>query len=369
MEFFNRIHCKYTGIKGFLTVYNDALRYRYMITKKALEKARILAFWEKHGLEATGDAFRVKRRTLFDWKRKFVLGNKIPEALNEKKRTPKHKRKRLWPDEIIAEIKRQRWEHPNLGKEKLYPILKSFCVAKNLPCPKSKTIGRLIKDCGGLRIFPQKVRHNGKVAPVQRQQVLRKPKDFTVEYPGHLVALDTIEKIIHGSRRYVITFEDIYARFSFAWATTSHASLAAKEFFDYCRMVFPFPFAFVLTDNGSEFKKQFAEELKRLHLIHYHTYPKTPKMNAHVERFNRTIQEEFVDYHVGSLLDVAAFNRKLIDWLVWYNTERVHYAFKNQMSPVQFMISLPESVLAKTGVECKNGWPYTAVCKTHFVGV
>jgi hypothetical protein len=36
MEFFNRIHCKYTGIKGFIKVYEDGLRYRYTITKKAL---------------------------------------------------------------------------------------------------------------------------------------------------------------------------------------------------------------------------------------------------------------------------------------------------------------------------------------------
>ena len=96
-----------------------------------------------------------------------------------------------------------------------------------------------------------------------------------------------------------------------------------KEFFGYCLRVFPFPVAFVLTDNGSEFAKHFSEELKRLHLTHYHTYPKTPKMNAHVERFNRTIQEEFANYHIGALLEPDVFNRKLIDWLVWYNTVRV----------------------------------------------
>ena len=53
MEFFNHIHCKYTGIKGFLTVYNDGLRYRYMITERAKYKAKVSVFWEKHGLEAT----------------------------------------------------------------------------------------------------------------------------------------------------------------------------------------------------------------------------------------------------------------------------------------------------------------------------
>ena len=358
MAFYHKIHCTYTGIKGFVTIYNDALRYRYMITQKALEKARILAFWEKHGLQAATEAFHIKRRTLFDWKKKFIEGGKKPEALNEKKRTPKTKRKRNWHEDIITEIKRLRWEHPNLGKDKVHPLIARFCRVRKIRCPEISTIGRLIKDCGGLRMFPKKVRHNGQIVTLKRRKVLRKPKDFKTTYPGHLVALDTVERIVHGSRRYVITFEDIYTRFAFAWATTSHASLAAKEFFDYCGKVFPFSFAFVLTDNGSEFTKHFSEELKRLHTIHYHTYPKTPKMNAHVERFNRTIQEEFVDYHDGELLNVDLFNRKLIDWLFWYNAERPHWAFQNKLSPVQFIMSLQAQSLIPSR-ECRNGWTYT----------
>ena len=359
MAFFHKIHCTYTGVKGFVTLYHDALRYRYMITQKALERARILAFAEKHGIKIASEAFKVSRRTLYTWKHRFKDGEKKPEALNEKKRTPKTKRKRNWHEDIIAEIKRLRWNHPNLGKDKIHPSLERFCKARNIACPQISTIGRLIKDCGGLRMFPQKVRHNGQIVPLKRKKLPRKPKDFKATYPGHLVALDTIERIVHGSRRYIITFEDIHTRFAFAWATNSHASLAAKEFFDYCRKVFPFSFSFVLTDNGSEFAKHFSEELKHLHLVHYHTYPRTPKMNAHVERFNRTIQEEFVDYHDGELLEVDVFNRKLIDWLIWYNTERPHWAFQNLLSPVEYIMSLQTQSLIPSQ-ECKMGWTYTS---------
>lgn len=364
MEFYNRIHCKYTGIKGFMTVYNDALRYRYMITEKAKEKAKILIFWEKHGLEPTLDAFPVKRSTLYLWKQQWEKGGKKTEALNEKSRIPRTKRKRLWPIEVIAEIKRLREIHPNLGEKKIYPLLYQFCCQNNLFCPKPTTIGRLIKDLGGLRTFPQKVSHFGKIKKMNRQKVLRKPKDFTPLYPGHLVALDTVERFVNGCRRYIITFEDIYTRFGFAWTTKSHASLAAKEFFGLCQRVFPFSFAFmnVLTDNGSEFKKHFTEELKQQHLIHYHTYPKTPKMNAHLERFNKTIQEEFIDYHVYELLDPDVFNRLLIDWLIFYNTERVHYAFQNRLSPIQFMLSLPSrSLILSKSLESKIGCGYTKI--------
>jgi len=367
MAFYNHIHCKYTGVKGFVKLYEYGLKWRYMITEKAKYKIRILIFWEKHGLAAVLDAFPYKRSTLFLWKKKFNESNRKIESLNEQNKTPKTKRKRLWTFEIIKEIQRLREEHPNLGKDKIYPLLKMFCGEKALKYPCSKTIGRLIKDLGGLRIFPQKISHFGKIKKVNRQKVLRKPKDFKAEYPGHCVALDTIERFVHGCRRYIITFEDLYTRFSFAWATKSHASLAAKEFFALCQKVFPFPCEFqcILTDNGSEFKKHFSQELNKQYLTHYHTYPKTPKMNAHLERFNRTIQEEFVDYNSFLLLNPENFNRKLVDYLIFYNTERVHFAFQNKLSPVQFMISFKQEQIQQKFnfnnlvLKSKTWWPHT----------
>ena len=329
-----------------------------MITDIAKQRMRVLAHWEKHGIQSAMDAFQVKRRTLFNWKRLLKEGKGKYEALNPGDRAPTTKRKRLWPLGGIEEIKRLRWKYPNLGSEKLHPLLTEFCAAHCLRCPSSRTIKRLIKDLGGLRIAPQKVSHFGEIKMLKRRKVLRKPKDLHATYPGHVVSLDTIERFVHGMRRYVITFEDIYTRYGFAWATTSHASLAATEFFELCRHVFPFPFTFVLTDNGSEFAKHFSAKLMELHLTHYHTYPRTPKMNAHCERFNRTIQEEYVDYHVNELIDPILFNKGLMDYLIFYNTKRVHYAFRNKLSPVQFMLHYQQQQM-KLGQECKWRWPYT----------
>lgn len=311
-----------------------------MLTDKAKQKVRIIAFWEKHGIKATLDAFPIKRRTLFDWKSKLKRSGGKLESLNDKSKAPKTRRTRIWSDKIIEEIKRIRFNHPNLGKDKIHPLLKKYCQNQDLKCPQPSTIGRIIQDLGGLRMFPKKITHFGKIKPIKRKKKLRKPKDFNPQYPGHLVALDTIEERIDGNRRYIITFEDIYTRFGFAWSTKSHASRAATEFFDLCLKVFPFPISFVLTDNGSEFAKDFSKKLKGLHLTHFHTYPKTPKMNAHVERFNRTIQEEFSNYHKRELLDPESFNQKILDYLIFYNTERVHSAFQNKLSPLQFIISI-----------------------------
>lgn len=257
----------------------------------------------------------------------------------------------------MEEIKRLREQYPNLGEKKLYPLLREYCDGAGLPCPKPATIGRIVADKGGMRMRPQRITGTGKVKPVKREKALRKPKNLTADRPGKLVALDTVERHIHGKRRYVITCEDITSRFAFAWATTSHASKAAEEFFLMWQKVFPYPTTFVLTDNGSEFKKHFTRRLKELQITHYKTYPRTPKMNAHVERFNRTIQEDFVDYHNGLLLDLARFNEKLVDWLVFYNSKRVHHAFNNRLSPLQYLLEYE-----KLPVECKSTCGHTVYC-------
>ena len=357
-----KIHCKYTGIKGFLTVYDRAVRYAYMITKTALKRLKILEHWKKHGMESAIHAFEVSERTLWDWKSRLDKGGGKPEALNPKNKSPKKKRKRLWNARILEEIKRLRSadEHPNPGAEKLYPLLLDFCDANGISkCPSSSTVERLIADMGGLRTFPQKITHFGKVKRVNRQKILRKPKDLTPKYPGHVMALDTIEKQRNGRRIYILTVIDIYTRTTFAIATKSHSSKTFAHFFFLVMRMFPYEIKTVLTDNGSEFRKYLDELLKQNNITHYHTYPKTPKMNAHCESFNGTIQEEFVDYNANLLFDnTTAFNEKMKKYLLFYNTKRVHCAFKNKLTPLE-ALTASEYYVSKLPAECRNGWGYS----------
>ena len=53
-------------------------------------------------------------------------------------------------------------------------------------------------------------------------------------------------------------------------------------------------------------------------------------MNAYVERFNRTIQEEFVNVkEVDPYNNIDGFNRELVNYLVFYNTKRIHSSIGN----------------------------------------
>ena len=56
-----------------------------------------------------------------------------------------------------------------------------------------------------------------------------------------------------------------------------------------------------------------------------HRFPRYPKSNACLERFNRTIQEQFVNWHIDEMDEPDEFNRKLMEYLIWYNTEKPHH--------------------------------------------
>jgi transposase InsO family protein len=334
-------------IKGFYRWADYALRWG-MIATDAQRRLQILDFWQRHGLAAAQEAFTISRRTLYLWRAKLTAEGGNVAALVPGSTAPKHRRRRQWPAALVAEIRRLRTLHPNLAKEKLHLLLLPFAAVRHLPCPSARTIGRLIADAPDhMRTRPQRIGAHGQRTPLRRPR-LRKPKHFHALRPGHCVALDSIELRAPNQRRYVITCTDLHSHFAWAWATRSHASAAAAQFFRLIQAVFPFAIEAVLTDNGSEFQRHFAQQLANLLFTHWRTYPKTPKMNAHCERFNRTVQDEFIDYHHDLLFldELTDFNLELLRWLSWYNLERPHFSLTEPvpgrktprlLSPVQFL--------------------------------
>ena len=77
-----RIFNKFRNTKGFISGWQDVVRWRDMITKQAKERCRILAFREKHGDEAAKEDFKVSRRTLFRWQKKLKEAHGKLEGMN-----------------------------------------------------------------------------------------------------------------------------------------------------------------------------------------------------------------------------------------------------------------------------------------------
>ena len=117
---------------------------------------------------------------------------------------------------------------------------------------------------------------------------------------------------MYGMKRYVITAVDVKTRYAFTWAYKKHDSASAKDFFQKLEVTFPYKIKAVQTDNGSKFHKFFKDYLKERKTIH----SGQPYKNGHIEKFNRTIQEEFIDWNESLLEDLDEFNEKLMDWLV-----------------------------------------------------
>ena len=339
------------GIEGFKAVADRAL-YWEMICSNAEQRLKVLQFWERHGLLATQEAFGVSRRTLFAWQAQLRRGAGQPHALKPRSTRPKHLRRREWPEGLIEEIRRLRTEHPNLGKEKLHPFIERFCRRRCLRIPSVRTIGRLIADA------PDKMRHT-KVrvsrfhqGRVHRQTRDRKPKGYRPELPGDCIAWDSIERRLHGLKRHLITCTDLASRFGFALGVKYLSSHQAHLAWQLHQLLFPATVRRVLSDNGQEFARDFDSALKASGIVHWHTFPRTPKMNAHCERFNRTVQDEFLDVHEELLFyDLPQFNQRLLRWLAWFNAERPHHSLQLQT---------PLDILARhVGSQCRKSWPNT----------
>ena len=347
MEFFNHIHCKYTGIRGFVTLYNDYLKYQCMITDKAKKKAEIVYFFRKYGLEPTISAFKYSKSSIYLWDKTLRENNGNIEALNERSKAPHNPRKSKINPLIKEFIKNYRKEHPRTGKEKIKPELDAFCQRIGIKTISEPTIGRIIKDLKEKGEIPKKIKvslygKTGKVVVIHETKP-RKPKlrrkGYQPENPGDLIQIDAIVKFIWGVRRYIITAICLKSEFAFAQAYKSLSSKSATDFFEKLQKVAPFIIKRVQTDNGAEFHKRFRDTLEKKGIIQFFNYPRRPQMNAQIESFNRTIQEDFIDWNLDLLAtDIDAFNQKLVDWLLWYNTKRSHSSLQGQ-TPLQYLIN------------------------------
>ena len=84
----------------------------------------------------------------------------------------------------------------------------------------------------------------------------------------------------------------------------------------------------IQTDHGSEFSIRFTHRLLQRDVRHRHSRVRQKDDQAHIERFNRTIQEECLDRIEHS---VTSFKAALPTYLHWYNTERTHMGINYQV--------------------------------------
>lgn len=141
--------------------------------------------------------------------------------------------------------------------------------------------------------------------------------------PGDLVQTDTVHLYDYTTkqRTYLYTLTDVYSRWSYGEHHPVLSQKLAAAVIRRGEAYAGFHFDTVQADNGPEFGRQFAEQLRLRNTVVRHSRVRRPNDNASIERFNRTIQEECT----GSTSSVTQeLNGKVLSYLAYYNDERLH---------------------------------------------
>jgi transposase InsO family protein len=322
--------------KGFAKAAKSALKWRSMRNKAAVERrVKILTFWKQHGLEATKDAFGVGRATLFRWQQILDQHQGNISSLDPQSTAPQKKRVRTIPPALEEALIAWRTTHPRIGGKKLVSLLEKqgFVVSRiyiDRCISDLKQLDRVPKVTK-LSFYARSGRHHEKAQTKVKKH--RRPQKQGLE-------VDTIIRHIDGTKRYILTAIDVAGRFAYAYTYTNHSSASARDFLNRLIERAPFTITEIQTDNGSEFAHHFHEACLALGITHYHTYPRSPKMNAFIERFNRTLSEECLVYNRTLMRDdVKEFNATLTKWLHWYNHDRPHEGL-GLLAPMEYYKSL-----------------------------
>lgn len=154
------------------------------------------------------------------------------------------------------------------------------------------------------------------------------------DYPGSLIEMDTIHFVhTNFSRSYIYALIDLYSRLGYAEYHPRISHQTSLKVILNAQRYFGFDFMTIQTDHGSEFSSSLSYLLRRRRIVLRHSRIRTPNDNAHVERFNRTIQEECFG---GRLPEEPAVYRQLKRYIEYYNYGRLHLSLDCQ-TPTQFV--------------------------------
>lgn len=145
--------------------------------------------------------------------------------------------------------------------------------------------------------------------------------------PGELVQTDTIHLVNPRTKQrvYLYTLIDVYSRWAYAEYHEYISQRLSYEFLKRGEVWAGFKFNCVQADNGPEFGRWLTDSLKSQATTLRHSRVRKPNDNAHIERFNRTIQEECL---LRRHPNPNTIQRELFEYLDYYNDRRLHLGLR-----------------------------------------
>lgn len=299
-------------------------------------------------LENVSEACRqrgVSRTQFYEYKRRFQTHG--IEGLRDL--PPIHKTHPFTtPPEIVEKIIALSFEHPAWGCIRLSSWLKLEGISVSSPTLQNI----LIKHQMGskyerlLKLEEKVAQKTIELTPEQVAQIEKNNPCFRERHvessrPGELLSQDTfyVGTLKGVGRVFLHVVVDTFSSYAFGFLHTTKQPEAAVAVLHNDALPFyrakNLPIKAVLTDNGREFcgKESHPYEiyLNFNDIEHRTTKVRSPQTNGFVERFNRTILDEFFcsAFRTKFYDSVELLQKDMDLWLVHYNTERPHQGYRN----------------------------------------
>jgi transposase InsO family protein len=279
----------------------------------------------------TARYFNISRKTFHKWLRRFKDSKYDIRNLADQSKAPQHRRK--WEVTLAQEdrIRQLRKRYPYYGKKKLKVLYEKEC-AEGISTWKIERVIRRYK------LYPDQKKQEKTTR--KRARARQKPKKRITHLvkegrPCFLFQLDTIVIYWDNLKRYILTAVDHATKLGYARMYKNKSSRSAADFLYRLRYLVDQPIENLQTDNGSEFAWEFERATAKLGIRRYFSRVKTPKDNPEIERFNETLEYEWL-YDSNLSLDPEVLNPRLTEWLIEYNFNRPHQSLA-YLTPIGYI--------------------------------
>jgi transposase InsO family protein len=300
---------------------------------KARATAMQLLVKDKLPMQVVANRCGVHRSTIYRWKTKWDKLNEHVQFDNPNRPSRAYSQ--------VNHLLRCTWRIPTQTSR---PLTSPGAIPRDI-VDLVITLRRMLKRCAevvwyhavhdnGVSISLSSVRRilkrsheiNGRKKRVRRDN----PRRPHVTKPGELVETDTIHYICPstGRRLYVYTVIDVFSRMAYAEVHPRILPGLAASVVLHARMELGFEFSMIQADNGLEFSRYFEQVLRGHDMPVRHTRLGRPNDNAHIERFNRIVQEECLGNTIYYSTPRTHIQGKLDNYLFYYNFKRVHLSLQ-----------------------------------------
>jgi len=320
-------------ISGVVTGTSRLAKLQVELSKKARQRLKWFDYYNSHNHNArlTCRHFDVSPQTFYRWKKRY--NPRYPASLEERSHRPQHLRQPTYPLELATAVLKLREQYPRWGKDKLVILLHR----EGFNCSASM-VGRILHKLKVRGVLREPIPNHisARKRRWQRPYAIRKPKEYVAKQPGDIVEVDTLDvRPLPGIALKHFTARDVISRWDVLEAHTRATSNTASGFIDVLLQRMPFPIRAIQVDGGSEFQDAFERECQKRGIKLFVLPPRSPKLNGHVERAQRTHTEEFYEVTEANF-EIRGLNQALLEWEKVYNTIRPHQAL-GYLTPQQFL--------------------------------